>query len=42
MGGHVACMGEMRIEYSVLFVKLGWKRPLGKPRHRLRIIIDSI
>ena len=32
--GHVACMGEERGMYMVLFGKLEGKRPLGRPRHR--------
>jgi hypothetical protein len=32
--GHVACMGEMRIAYTVLIGKPGEKRPCGIPRCR--------
>jgi hypothetical protein len=31
--GHVACMGEMRNAYNILFRKRERKRPLGRPRH---------
>jgi hypothetical protein len=32
--GHVACIGDRRGEYRVLFGKSKGKRPLGRPRHR--------
>jgi hypothetical protein len=32
--GHVACTGEGRSVYRVLFERPKGKRPLGKPRHR--------
>jgi hypothetical protein len=31
---HVACMGEMRNAYNILFGKPEGKRPLGRPRRR--------
>ena len=34
--GHVACMGESRGLYRVLVGKPERKRPLGRPRHRLK------
>jgi hypothetical protein len=34
MGGHVACMGDMRNAYEILVGKPEEKRPLGRPRHR--------
>jgi len=37
--GHVARMGEMRGVYRALVRKPKGKRPLGKPRSRLRIIL---
>jgi len=33
---HVACMGKMRGAYKILVGKLEGKRPLGRPKHRLR------
>jgi len=32
--GHVACMGERRVEYRVLVGKPEGRRPLGRPRSR--------
>jgi hypothetical protein len=32
--GHVACMGEMRNIYKILFGELEGKRTLGRPRYR--------
>jgi len=32
--GHVACVGEGRVMYSILVGKPEGKRPLGSPRHR--------
>jgi hypothetical protein len=34
MGGHVACMGEMRNAYNIWVGKPEGKKPLGKPRRR--------
>jgi hypothetical protein len=33
MGGHVACMGEMRNAYKILVGKPEGKRPLRRPSH---------
>jgi hypothetical protein len=32
--GHVACIGEMKNEYSILVGKQLGRRPLGRCRHR--------
>jgi hypothetical protein len=32
--GHVACMGEVRGVYNILFGKPEGRRPLGRPRRR--------
>jgi hypothetical protein len=34
LAGHVACMGERRVTYSVLVRKPGGKSPLGRARPR--------
>jgi len=34
MGGHSACMGDMRKAYNILFGKPDGKRLLGRRRHR--------
>ena len=39
--GHVACMAERRSAYRVLVGKTEGKKPLGKPRLRLEIIIKT-
>jgi hypothetical protein len=40
--GHVARMGEERGAYSVLVGRPEGRRPLGRPRHRWRIILKWI
>jgi hypothetical protein len=40
--GYAACMGEMRNVYKILFRKSEGKRPLGRPRHRWRILLEWI
>jgi len=40
--GHVAHMGENRNTYRVLVRKPEGRRPLGRPRHRWRIILRWI
>ena len=40
--GHVVRMGERRGAYRVLVGKHGGKRPLGRPRRRLKIILRWI
>jgi hypothetical protein len=40
--GHVARMGKGRCVYRVLVEKPEGKRPLGRPRRRLRIILRWI
>ena len=37
--GHVARMGEERVVYRVMMGKPDGKRPLGRPRSRLVVII---
>jgi len=39
---HVARMGERRSSYRVLVGKLEGKKPFGKPRRRLEIIIKTV
>jgi hypothetical protein len=39
--GHVVCMGEMRNAYNILFRKPEG-RPLGRPTHRWKIILEWI
>jgi hypothetical protein len=39
--GHVACMGQMRNAYNILFGKPEGKIPLGRPRHRWEDIIRT-
>jgi hypothetical protein len=39
LAGHVARMGEKRNAYRLLVGKPEGKRPLGRPRHRLWIIL---
>jgi len=36
--GHAACMGEKRGIYRILVGKPEGKRPLGRPRHRWKIL----
>jgi len=40
--GHVACMGERRGICRVLLGKPEGKRPLGRPRHRWKILLRWI
>jgi hypothetical protein len=40
--GHIACMGEMRNACNILVGKPKGKRPLGRPGHNGRIILDWI
>jgi hypothetical protein len=40
--GHVTCMGEMRNAYIILFGESERKRPLGRPRHSGKIILEWI
>jgi hypothetical protein len=35
-------MGQMKNEYKILDRKCEGKRPLGRPRHRWRIILEWI
>jgi hypothetical protein len=37
---HVACMGDMRNVYKILFGKR--KRQLGRPRRRWKVILECI
>jgi hypothetical protein len=39
--GHVACMAETRNAYNISFGKLEGKRPLGRPRLKWEIMLDS-
>jgi len=39
---HVACLGKMRGAYRILVGKLEGKRPVGRPKHRLRDKIKCI
>jgi hypothetical protein len=40
--GHVACMGEKSVAYRILVWRPEGRRPLGRPRRRLRIILKWI
>jgi hypothetical protein len=40
--GHAVCVGEMRNVYKTLDGKPEGKRPLGRPRHRWRIMLKWI
>jgi hypothetical protein len=42
LGGCIACMGEMIKAYKILVRKCERKRPLGRPKHGRRIILDWI
>jgi hypothetical protein len=39
---HMACMGEMRNAYNILVGKPEGKRPLGRPTHGGRVILEQV
>jgi hypothetical protein len=39
VGGHIACMGELRNAYKILFRRPEGKRPLGRSGH---VWVDNI
>jgi hypothetical protein len=40
--GHVALTGELRNAYRSLVGKPEWNRPLVRPRHRRKLILEEI